>query len=302
MKDTVAVIVVLDVMVIYLLLLGSVKFYGERCSLFRLLCAAIFSAIHSGAAAAGLGPCMEAYFVRIAVLCMTGMLAFGLKKGGLLKTAVFLLLNAAFEGLLNGYHGVTFYQQLAVAAVIALLCCFLRRGRRPEGDHADVTVMYSGRKINVKAMRDTGNDLRDILTGLPVLIVGPDAAFKLTGLTAEELAAPMETMERRRIRGLRLIPYSSIGNSHGLMLGIRIRDIRVDGIPVDMVIAMASEGMGQQEALIGGHHGIWYHQMGDRKKRVHKTFGPLHRRIGHPAIAAEGGGGKGSTGGTGTGR
>ena len=256
MSDTVAVIIVFDVTVVYLLLLGAVKLYGGRTARLRMLLASLLAASYSGAVASGILAGMSSYSVRMAVLTASGILAFGWKRDGIWKTSVFLLLNAAFEGVSNSHQTASALLRLTVAAAIALLCCILRRGGKMGKLYSRVEIRYGDRTVCVDALRDTGNDLRDILTGEPVIVVGPDAAFRLTGLTRMQLADPLDSFEKRLIKGSRLIPFSSVGNSCGLMLGVRPGGILVDGMPMDMVIAMAPEGMGKYEALIGGYHGL----------------------------------------------
>ena len=261
MSDTVIAIVIFDMLTIYLLLVGTAKLYGERCEHLRIFGASLFSAIHSGMVAVGLMSHIDSCAVRMVVLCATGALAFGVKKGSIYKLTVFLLLNAAFEGMLNGYHTTSICQKLIVAVMIMFLCIILRESTRRVKSYATVEIRHEGKLVCVEALRDTGNELTDVMTGLPVLVVGPNAASQLSGLTQEELAAPLETMQRRQISGLRLIPFSSVGNSNGLMLGVRFRDICVDGIPTDMVVGMAPDGVGKYEALIGGYHGSLDHKM-----------------------------------------
>ena len=302
LSDTVIAIVLFDMAVKYLLLVGAVKLYGGRCAHLRMLGATLISAIHSGVAAIGLISSMDPYAARMSVLCVTGIIAFGWKKGGIWKTTVFLFLNAAFEGTLKGRQLISGMQQLAAAGTIVILCYILRRSGRAVKPIADIEIVHDGKLVCVEAMRDTGNDLTDILTGLPVVVVGPDVAFQLTGLTREELAAPLETMERRPVKGLRLIPFSSVGNSNGLMLGVRFRDICVDGVPADLVIGMAADGMGRYEALIGGEYAGMDHQMGERKMQILKGDRILHRWIRCASVTAKGSGGAGRSGSLGEGR
>ena len=288
MNGVAVAVAVLDLTVIYLLQMGAAKLYGRRCHHFRFLIGSLVPAIHSGAVASGMLLCMDSYAARTVILTVAGVIAFGCRRDGIWKTALFLLLDAALDGIVNGHHLTSAFQRISVAAVIVLLCANLRQTGRAGESYAHIEVQFEGRTMCVDAFRDTGNGLKDIVTGAPVLVIGPDAAYRLTGLQKEELSSPLETMEKRPINGLRLIPYSSVGESHGLMLGVLSRDTVVDGIPTEMVIAMAPEGMGMYEALIGGDHDTWDHQKAVKKVRIRRGIAPLHRRHGHTTFSAEG--------------
>ena len=285
--DVAAAVVLLDVFVVYLLQLGAAKLYGGKCDHFRALIGAAIAAIHSGAVASGILTYMDRYAARTVMLTVAGSVSFGCRRDGIWKTTVFLLLDAALEGMVCVHHMTSAAQRLAVTAVIALLCCIVHKTRKTEKSYAHIEIRYAGKTVHVDAFRDTGNRLKDMVTGVPVLVLGPEAAYRLTGLRQEELSSPLDTMENSQIKGLRLIPYSSVGNSRGLMLGVRSRDIVVDGIPTDMVIAMAPEGMGMHEALIGGDHDTWDHSKTDKKIRIRGSFAPLHRRVGRTSFSVE---------------
>lgn len=55
-----------------------------------------------------------------------------------------------------------------------------------------------GRKVDAKALWDTGNDLRDFVTGRPVSVLAPGLAGKISGSPEGE-------------RGFHLIPYRCVG-------------------------------------------------------------------------------------------
>ena len=289
-------VIVFDLIVVYLLLMCSAKLYGGKCCHFRIFIASLAAAVHSGAIVSGGLPYIDRYAVRIIVLIASASFVFGYHKKGILKTLVFLIMYIALGGTLSSNYLVYDLQRLVGTVIIALMCLYFRCVGTGLRSYAHVKIRYRGRSVSVDALRDTGNDLKDILSGAPVLVIGPDAASRLTGLDLEELASPLETMERRPMDGLRLIPFSSVGNSHGLMLGIRPDDATVDGTEKELVIAMASEGMGMYEALIGGYHDTFDDQTFVKKILACRGFGPLHRRNGCSSFTFEGHGGKGGAG------
>ena len=84
-----------------------------------------------------------------------------------------------------------------------------------------VELIYGDKHIRFRALWDTGNTLKDPVTGTSVLVVGSDVADRLTGLTQQQLEKPVESIDA--IPGLRLIPYSSVGNCRALLLGIWVK-------------------------------------------------------------------------------
>ncbi len=92
----------------------------------------------------------------------------------------------------------------------------------PKDTAADTFVeLEPDRQMQLIALRDTGNTLRDPLTGEQVLVAGADVGEKLLGLTAQQLRNPVETVAQSTLRGLRLIPYRGVGQPGGMLLAVR---------------------------------------------------------------------------------
>ena len=105
----------------------------------------------------------------------------------------------------------------------------------------------------VIALKDTGNSLRDPLSGEQVLIFGPEAAQKLLDLDVETLKHPLEALQSSP--GLRLIPYSAVGQPGGFLLAKRFRNVKLGDQTRSALVAFAPEpiGTGQPfQALAGG--------------------------------------------------
>ena len=103
------------------------------------------------------------------------------------------------------------------------------------------------------ALRDTGNTLRDPITGGEVLVIGADAAGELTGLTQAQLRNPIDSLGT--IPGLRLIPYHSIGNEGGFLLALKLQNVKIGSWKGSSLVAFAPEGLnleGTYQALTGG--------------------------------------------------
>lgn len=99
----------------------------------------------------------------------------------------------------------------AVLSALLIFCLLKVREKREFGkaQTAEVTVFWKGKKQKLKGMIDTGNLLKEPLTGQPVSIVEKSAILPLLGENWQEY------------RGFYLIPYHSIGTEKGWLQGIR---------------------------------------------------------------------------------
>lgn len=98
-----------------------------------------------------------------------------------------------------------------------------------ERTYADVRITMEGREVKVKGMVDTGNFLKDPLTGKPVMIISAAAARQILPDEIVDEAIKNEKkqilsenlMKSRYANRIRPISYQSIGEEKGYMVGIR---------------------------------------------------------------------------------
>ena len=109
--------------------------------------------------------------------------------------------------------------------------------------------------MSLVALRDTGNNLRDPVTGESVLVAGADVAEKLLGLSAYQLSHPVETLAYGILPGMRLIPYHAVGQPGGIMVAVRFRGAKIGNTYSDPLVAFAPEVLARGEVyqmLTGG--------------------------------------------------
>ena len=165
---------------------------------------------------------------------------------------IFLILILSLEGALQIINRSDEITITFCACVILLLWRFVICGLPMRKNMISVIIKYHGKVIKIKAFRDTGNSLIDPISGEKMLVISHRIASELTGLSKEDLAAPINTISEGRVRGLWLVPFSSVGNAEGLMLAIRFSDVLLEGKHVSIVAALAAEGLNDYDALIGG--------------------------------------------------
>ncbi len=155
---------------------------------------------------------------------------------------VFFAVTAAFGGfiwaitLAGGYPAFDMRTLvMAFALCYALLrAVFSRRVKLADRARVRVVLTLGARRAELIALVDTGNDLTDPISALPVMVICPHAAAPLLGANAALLeldaVAFVETAaDIPELRGrLRLIPYSAVGGG-GVLAAFRPDSAVVDG-------------------------------------------------------------------------
>ena len=153
-----------------------------------------------------------------------------------------------FENSYTNYYSCSYYFYF-----VYYLCNAKTYGRR---GIVPVSLELYDRQISFFALKDTGNHLRDPVTGQSVLILGADISEALTGLTKSQLADPVNTLKHNKIPGLRLLPYSTIGCDNGLLLALKIESAQIANKQGSCIVALAPEkinGNGKYQGLLGGN-------------------------------------------------
>jgi len=137
----------------------------------------------------------------------------------------------------------------------------------------NVTVLMGGKEANFNAILDTGNSLKDPVSGLPVIVAEYDVMKGLLPakmqLVFKEKANDIDLEELYKQMGntrwmlrIRLIPFSSLGKENGMLLGIKpdmvilhqrkfIREIK------DVIIGIYNSKIGKD----GDYRGLLYSEI-----------------------------------------
>lgn len=247
------VVMMLNFLVDLLLLLGAGRLCGIKAKWKRALPAAALGGIYAGFCLLEGFSFLGNLFWRVVFLLIMVVVAYGCSKSALRRGAVFIFLSLALGGAVYGMERGGFAGIVCAGGIIFLLCGFGLGRQVGNRVYLPVELTHNGKKISVTALQDTGNTLRDPVTGTQVLIVGPEVAQKLTGLTPGQLAAPVESMGL--IPGLRLIPYHTVGNPAGLLLGLKLQKVKIGKSEGSTLVAFAPERIGAEgdyQALTGG--------------------------------------------------
>ena len=105
--------------------------------------------------------------------------------------------------------------------------------------HCDVELQLTGRVCRVRGMIDTGNGLRDPISGMPVSIIDKKTARKL--------------LQEEDVKNVRYIPYKTIGKKEGVLPIFRIDRLCVHG-EISCIIETPLIGVCEEEISTGGEY------------------------------------------------
>ncbi|MBC7324799.1 MAG: sigma-E processing peptidase SpoIIGA, partial [Moorella sp. (in: Bacteria)] len=156
--------------------------------------------------------------------------------------------------------GIRFTWLLVAAGAAGLLAFFgagwIKKNFWQQVLRLPVVITIAGRQRALKALVDTGNSLRDPLSRRPVIIVEYSALLDILPAEIKEYYSGQEELPDLEslvnslasspwVKRLHLLPYHSLGRSHGMLLGFR----------PDEVIVITSERMIKIKDVIVGLYG-----------------------------------------------
>lgn len=236
----------------YLLCLVSARCCGLVLRRRRYLLAAIFGALYAVCAVLPGPSAVAGPPGKLAAGLLMAWIAFGCEEKRLRCAAVFFGVSAAFGGavwaisLAGGRPAL----DLRVLALSFALCyggtTLLFRGaaRLPDRPREEVCLRFGGRESRFMALRDTGNQLCDPVSGEAVMLASPHALAPL--FPGVDLGAdPVALLRQPSLRGLfRLLPYRAVG-AQGLLPVFRPDFLLVGGTARgDLLVAVAPEAGG----------------------------------------------------------
>lgn len=173
-------------------------------------------------------------------LLAMGSVIFGFSLGAL----IFTLLQLSLGSITDSKSEIL--PVLCAATGLGFACLVLSKHRR----YVPVELTVGSQQIRLTALRDTGNFLRDPITGRSVLVVDAKIAQQLTGLTLAALQNPVEAIAS--YPGLRLIPYQTVGGN-GFLLGLQIPRAKIGNQQGSVLVALSPQILSSSyQALTGG--------------------------------------------------
>lgn len=183
----------------------------------------------------------------ISVVIVAVSFRFNTFKSFLKLVIVFYIISFLFGGIIFAVYlfvapsgmamrnGIVYFNISPVVLILSGAACYiiitlvarLTSHTGKTGDFYEVTIETDGKSASVKAFLDTGNNLADMLTGMPVMItefapVAPLVPCELadifkTGAMKDPAALAKSAWAGR----FHMVPYGSVGSSGGLLPAFR---------------------------------------------------------------------------------
>lgn len=245
----------------------------------RTVLAALFGGLY--AAFASVFAFLSSAWLRLLAAAVLCLLAYGTGKTALRQTMLFLLVCCGFGGLVLlvavlqkspvqfvlGMPYFTVSKRMLILLAGLLYCAVfltMRRLCRHFGELVSMRFCLQGHSTEVTALCDTGNTLKDSVTGQSVIIADLKTAqtlFPHLGLTVSELLHPavalQKIMKYQPEAKPRLLPFRTVGKE-GILLAVRCDGIEVNRKKTDNHIlafsASAFSGGENYRALTGGNY------------------------------------------------
>lgn len=160
--------------------------------------------------------------------------------GGITIGMMYFLGIAGITQNTSVYLGILGYFYILPGCIVTWLIFyffagFIKGRMLREKTFTEVEIGLEGRTVILKGMVDTGNFLRDPLTGKPVMIISAAAAKQLLPcefvdeaiMTGKNRMIPDKLIQSEYASRIRMIPFQSIGEERGYLVGIRPDSVRI---------------------------------------------------------------------------
>lgn len=243
------VLVLLNFYIDYFLILATEKLCRSGAKVWRRLFGAIVSSLFSLVIFLPEMSPIVSLSVKIFCSAITVITVFGFKtvRDYLWRMFVFFSVSYSFAGCMLALSTLFSVSDIVVANsafycnispllllgattvfyLLIKLYLFISRRNRPSQQYVSLKFSYSGASANVKALVDTGNSLRDGISGAPVIVISKALAERLLGKHTVESAISFDVGEDT-LSGFRLIPFSTVGKS-GVLVAFKPDKVFIDG-------------------------------------------------------------------------
>ena len=274
----------------YIILFATGYIMKLKMKQLRLVLSAMLGGIYAVIAYIEILPIYSSFGMKILLSVLMVYIAYNSKniKNLLKQLVVFYLISFAFGGsafallyfvrpqdilIRNGVYVGTYPIKIAllggiVGFIITYIAFKVVKTKLHKKDIIyNIEIHIKEKTLKLKAMLDTGNMLKDPISGMPVIVVEKQELYsilpkklldnidKLIGSEAENLLEQVE--EKEIFTRFRMIPFSSVGKQNGIMLGFKSDQVVIEKedetqMKNNVIIGIFNQSLGKNySALIG---------------------------------------------------
>ena len=286
----------LDVVIIENLIMNSIIMYAtaivtkNKIKHIRILIASLIGAIYSVVSYISNLAIFSNLFTKILLSIIMVYIAFNPKEIKTLGkiTLLFYLTSFLFGGVafsmiyiikpqniimkdglfLGTYPLKTIFIGAIIASIILIAGFKVVKNKISKKDmFCNVNIKIQGKEKNIKVMIDTGNLLKDPISGMPVIVIEHTELYdilpkellnNLEKILGGDLESIPENIKNEYLPKLRVIPYSSLGKQNGMLLGIKADEVKIEkeeeNIRKNVIIGIYNKALtkrGEYNGLIG---------------------------------------------------
>lgn len=242
----------------YIILFGTGYIIKVKIKQIRIIASSLIGAIYAILAYTGIFPLYANIFIKVILsICMV-YIAYNPKnvKAIIKELVVFYLVSFALGGcafallyivrpqdifMRNGVYIGTYPIKIAllggiVGFIITYIAFKVVKTRLTKGELIyDMVIKVNNKEVKTKVMLDTGNMLKDPISNIPVALIEKSILYDILPKELLENSKNMiggdftesEELENEYRTRLRIIPFTSVGKQNGMMLGIKVDEIKV---------------------------------------------------------------------------
>ena len=249
-----------NILMNYIIVFATGVVIKNECKKLRLLIASVIGAIYTIVMYLEIIPIYSNFIMKFILSIVITYIAFNLKslKKLIKNLIIFYLVSFVFGGCVfalmyflkpqmaqirNGVFVGAYPLKIAlvggiISFIIIQISFKLVKSKLSKKDMIyDIEVTLDNKSAKIKALLDTGNLLKDPITGYPVIVVEKASlrkiipsnilnnSEKIIGGDISELICDSEFS--KTISRFRVIPFSSLGKQNGLLLGIKPDSVNI---------------------------------------------------------------------------
>lgn len=255
MTDYIGMVLLLNFIVDSLLILSVNYLTGFAHRWHRIGLAALLGGLYGAACMIPQLDWLGHVLLRILCLFLIGIVAFGISFSSMKRSMLFCVLCLSLEGFAWSMDAGGFFEIIGLCIGLCVCCICSLRARTGGREYIQISIEHNNKTLELTAFKDTGNMLRDPMTGLSVIILSAEMAKELLGLTQKQLQNPVETVANGAVKGLRLLPCKTVTGRENFLLAKRMDEVKIGRWQGSCLVAFSSvtlDAEGSYQALTGG--------------------------------------------------